>query len=122
MSEISIHIRIGQREYPMKVLPKEEQTLRESAQQLNEQLQWYAKQFHLHDYQDVMAMAAFDLTVERTKGMKEKAFQAQGIYEQVRRMQRHIDGILEWEAALDRGADGGADNEGNFGNKGAYDV
>ena len=96
MSQVSIHIRIGQREYPMKVLAKEEQMLRESAQRLSEQLQLYVKQFDLRDYQDVLAMVAFDLAVESTRRGVIRHREDQGLHDQVQRIQEQVDETLHW--------------------------
>lgn len=65
MGELSIRIKIGDREYPMKVSPAEEEKVRKAGKLINEKLRDYTARFGLHDKQDLLAMVAFDCIVER---------------------------------------------------------
>ncbi len=64
MEELSIKIKIGDREYPMKVERSEEERIRKAGRQLNEQMKSYSEQFGTTDRQDLLAMVAFDTFVE----------------------------------------------------------
>lgn len=67
MAELSIKIRIGNREYPMKVKTEDEERIRRAGKQLNEKIKNYQSQFGIDDTQDLVAMVAFDCLVEKIK-------------------------------------------------------
>ncbi len=64
MAELSIKIKIGNREYPMKVKPEEEAKIRAAGKKINERLKFYQDQFHIDDKQDLLAMVAIDAFVQ----------------------------------------------------------
>ena len=78
MEELSIKVKIGDREYPMKVERSEEERIRKAGRQLNEQMKEYGEQFGTTDRQDLLAMVAFDAFVENVdyknnlSGMEER--------------------------------------------------
>lgn len=65
MDELSIKIKIADREYPMKVKRHEEERVRAAGKVINEKLKSYRDQFGLDDKQDLLAMTAFDSVVEK---------------------------------------------------------
>ncbi|HYG39422.1 MAG TPA: cell division protein ZapA [Cytophagales bacterium] len=65
MGELSIKIKIGDREYPMKVLASEEAMIRQAGKAINEKLRRYREQFRIDDKQDLLAMVAFDSMVDK---------------------------------------------------------
>ena len=67
MDNLSIKIKIGDREYPMKVKPEEEQRVRNASKQINEKLRVYREQFGIDDKEDLLAMVAFDCLVSLMK-------------------------------------------------------
>jgi cell division protein ZapA len=67
MGELSIKIKIGDREYPMRVDAAEEERIRKAGKLINERLKAYKNQFGIDDKQDLLAMVAFDCAVERMK-------------------------------------------------------
>lgn len=72
MSELSIKIRIAEREYPMRVKEEEEERLRVVGKLLNERLRFFKEQFNIQDKQDLLAMVAFETMVEKLKLEDEK--------------------------------------------------
>ncbi|HEY4651201.1 MAG TPA: cell division protein ZapA [Pontibacter sp.] len=72
MSELSIKIRIAEREYPMRVKEEEEERLRMVGKLLNERLRFFKDQFGIQDKQDLLAMVAFETMVEKMKLDEEK--------------------------------------------------
>lgn len=72
MSELSIKIRIAEREYPMRVKEEEEERLRIVGKLLNERLRFFKDQFGIQDKQDLLAMVAFETMVEKLKLEDEK--------------------------------------------------
>lgn len=73
MSELSIKIRIAEREYPMRVKEEEEERLRIVGKVLNERLRYFKDQFGIQDKQDLLAMVAFETMVEKMKLEDEKS-------------------------------------------------
>lgn len=73
MATLSIKIRIGDKDYPMKVEESEEETLRLAGRMLNEKLKTFKEQYNIEDRQDLMAMVAFDSIVNKIKNQAEKS-------------------------------------------------
>lgn len=65
MAELSIRIKIGDREYPMRVQPGDEERIRLAGKAINEKIKAYRNQFGIDDKQDLLAMVAFDCLVEK---------------------------------------------------------
>lgn len=65
MEELSIKIKIADREYPMKVRLDEEERVRAAGKLINEKLKHYRSQFGINDKQDLLAMVAFDCLVDK---------------------------------------------------------
>lgn len=67
MEKLSIKVKIADREYPMKVDIKDEENIRKAGKIINERLRSYRERFGIDDKQDLLAMVAFDSTVEKLK-------------------------------------------------------
>ncbi|TAH25114.1 MAG: cell division protein ZapA [Cytophagales bacterium] len=67
MRELSIKIRIADREYPMTVPSSDEQRLRVAGRLINEKIKTFKETFGIDDKQDLLSMVAFDVMVERLK-------------------------------------------------------
>lgn len=67
MAELSIKLRIGNREYPMRVKAEDEERIRKAGKSLNEKIKSYRSQFGIEDNQDLLAMVAFDCLVDKMK-------------------------------------------------------
>lgn len=64
METLSIKIKIGDRDYPMKVKAEDEARIRRAGKLINDRLKTYREEFGLDDRQDLLAMVAFDCMVE----------------------------------------------------------
>lgn len=64
METLGIKVKIGDREYPMRVKPEDEGKIRHAGRLINEKLRKYKSEFGLDDTTDLMAMVAFDCMVE----------------------------------------------------------
>ncbi len=64
METLSIRIKIGDREYPMKVKAEDEAKIRRVGKLINDKIRRYREEFGLDDRQDLLAMVAFDSMVE----------------------------------------------------------
>jgi cell division protein ZapA len=67
MNELSIKIKIADRDYPMRVSPEEEERLRVAGKFLNERLKLFRDQFGITDKQDLLAMVALETAADRLK-------------------------------------------------------
>jgi cell division protein ZapA len=65
MDELSVKIKIADREYPMKVKRQEEEKVRTAGKLINEKIKRYREQFGIDDKQDLLAMVAFDCLVDK---------------------------------------------------------
>jgi cell division protein ZapA len=65
MKELSIKIKIADREYPMKVDAADEEKIRLAGKKINEKIKLYRDQFGIDDKQDLLAMVAFDSLFEK---------------------------------------------------------
>lgn len=70
MTELSIKLKIADREYPMRVSPEEEEVLRLAGRHLNERLKLFKEQFGVADKQDLLAMVAIEATTEHIKNAR----------------------------------------------------
>lgn len=64
METLSIRLKIGDREYPMKVKAEDEAKIRHAGKLINDKIKRYREEFGLDDRQDLLAMVAFDCMVE----------------------------------------------------------
>jgi len=94
MEELAIKIRIYDRQYPMKVHPKDEALVRKAAEQINSQLKAYRDKFGITDIQDLLAMVAFDCLVDSQKVKKSKTEDQQAISKRISAMLQLIDSTM----------------------------
>ncbi len=71
MDELSIKIKIGNREYPMKVKTEDEERVRNAGKLINEKIKLYADQFGIDDLQDLLAMVAFDSMTDNLRSAED---------------------------------------------------
>jgi len=67
MGELSIKIRISDRDYPMRVDASEEERIRIAGKLINEKLKHFREQFGIDDKQDLLSMTVFDAVMEKLK-------------------------------------------------------
>lgn len=65
MNNLSIKIKIDNREYPIKVTPEEEERLRRAGKNINTEIEQFKSQFGIEDKQDILSMVLFKTYVER---------------------------------------------------------
>ena len=83
MDDLSIKIKIADREYPMKVKLTDEERVRLASKIINEKLKTYREQFGIDDKQDLLAMVAFDSLVEKMASEETHQVIDQTVYEKV---------------------------------------
>ncbi len=65
MEDLSVRIKIADREYPMKVSLDDEAQVRKAGKVINEKIKVYREKFGIDDKQDLLAMVAFDCLMEQ---------------------------------------------------------
>ncbi|MDQ2658128.1 MAG: cell division protein ZapA [Cyclobacteriaceae bacterium] len=86
MEELSIKIRIADREYPMKVKRTDEERVRTAGRLINEKLKSYREQFGIDDKQDLIAMVAFDCLVDKMAAEETHQVIDQTVFEKVKQL------------------------------------
>jgi cell division protein ZapA len=94
MADLSIKLRIGNREYPMRVKPEDEERIRLAGKILNEKMKNYRERFGIEDHQDLLAMVAFDCQVEKMKSEESKSATDDVAYSQVQQLNQLISDTL----------------------------
>jgi len=90
MEELSIKLRIADREYPMKVRKDEEERVRAAGKSINDKLKSYRDQYGLEDHQDLLAMVAFDSTIQKLIFEEKNVSLDSGVSEKV----THLNNLL----------------------------
>ncbi len=90
MAELSIKIKIGNREYPMRVKAEDEAMIRQAGKKINEQIKVYQDQFGIDDKQDLLAMVAFDCVVDKFRTQEKNKLNDEIAHEQIQRLSNII--------------------------------
>lgn len=80
---LSIKIKIADREYPMKIDPEDEEVIRKAGKLINEKIKSYAQQFGIEDKQDLLAMVAFDILVDKSQKEEYDVLNDESILERI---------------------------------------
>lgn len=94
MRELSVKIRICDREYPMKVFVEDEARIRAMGKRINDKVKTYQEKFGIDDKQDLLAMVAFDCLVDKFK-LNDTASSETKISEQVSNLIQLVTQALE---------------------------
>ncbi|MCG8476925.1 MAG: cell division protein ZapA [Cytophagales bacterium] len=94
MGELSIKIKIADREYPMKVKPEDEEVLRSAGKVLNDRIKELRNTFRIDDRQDLLAMVAFDSMVRLTQQTTEKEKLEELCDQELGRLHQLVDLVL----------------------------
>lgn len=94
MSELSIKIRVADRDYPMRVSPQDEERLRLAGRLLNERLKEFREQYGIQDKQDLLAMIALSTMADRLKVSKEKDGTDAALTERLTRLDELLSGVV----------------------------
>ena len=90
MDELSIKIKIADREYPMKVKRSDEERMRVAGKLVNEKLKNYRDKFGIDDKQDLLAMVAFDCLVEKMADQDSQHSIDQTVVEKIQQLNQLI--------------------------------
>ena len=90
MEELSIKIKIADREYPMKVKRMDEERVRMAGKLINEKLKSYKEQFGIDDKQDLLSMVAFDCLIDKMASEETHQVIDQTVFEKVDRLNQLV--------------------------------
>lgn len=90
MEDLSIKIRIADRDYPMKVKRDDEERVRMASRLINEKIKSYKEQFGIDDKQDLLAMVAFDSLVEKMTSEESHQLTDQAVFEKVNHLNQLV--------------------------------
>jgi len=90
MKELSIKIKIADREYPMKISADDEERIRKAGKLINEKIKNYSQQFGIDDKQDLLAMAAFDILIDKSQKEEIEGLSDETIFERVNNLNNLI--------------------------------
>ena len=94
MTELSIKIRIAERDYPMRVTVQDEERLRLAGRQLGEKLREFRDDYGIQDKQDLLAMVALATMADQLKVSKEKDGTDAALTERLARLDELLAGIV----------------------------
>lgn len=94
MEELSIKIKIIDREYPMRVAPDEEERLRLAGRMVNEKFKFFRDQFGIDDKQDLLAMVAFDCLVEKLKLENDKNHNSSSVDQKLNNLENLLNSVF----------------------------
>ena len=94
MADLSIRLKIGNREYPMRVSQEDEERIRKAGSILNEKIKKYRDQFGIEDNQDLLAMVAFDNQVEKLKNQESNSSDQEFAVHQIEKINQIISEAL----------------------------
>ncbi len=94
MSELSIKIRIADRDYPMRVEVADEERLRLAGRQLSEKLREFREQYGIQDKQDLLAMVALATMADQLRVSKEKDGTDAALTERIARLDGLLSGVV----------------------------
>jgi len=95
MNELSINIKIADREYPMKVAARDEEKIRLAGKKINEKIKMYRDQFGIEDKQDLLAMVAFDSLFEKLQSEDNQTASGESAIEKISYLNKLITDALE---------------------------
>ena len=94
MKELSIKIKIADREYPMKVDANDEERIRLAGKKINEKIKLYRDQFGIDDKQDLLAMVAIDSLYEKIQADHSQESVGESTVERVTYLSKLISGEI----------------------------
>ena len=91
MGDLSIKIKIAEREYPMRVDESEEERLRLAGRLINDRLRVFKEEFRIEDKQDLLAMVVFECMAEKLKLEQETKDADSEIEKRLNSLQKLVD-------------------------------
>ena len=92
--KLSVRIRIGDREYPMKVDANDEERIRKAGKLIAEKIKIYREKFGIDEMQDLLAMVAFDSLVDKLDVENNHQSIDEGVFEKINQLNHQISQTL----------------------------
>lgn len=92
--ELSIKIKIADREYPMKVAAEDEEKIRRAGKIINQRLKAYREQFGIDDKQDLLAMVAFDCLIDKIQLEETRGSIDQNVHHKINHLSELISQVI----------------------------
>lgn len=93
MSEFSIKVTIAGRSYPLTIEREEEENVRRAAKNINEYIKELQDNYAVNDKQDLLAMAALQMSTQVTSGTAE--VENEGFKLQLQALEEKLDAYLK---------------------------
>ena len=93
MEQLSIRLKIGNREYPMTIKKEEEELIRKVGKKINEQINLYKTKMNIDDPQDLLAMVAFDSYIKLSNQNKSSVGSNQ-VLEKLKEINKSVNNYL----------------------------
>lgn len=94
MAELSIKLKIGEREYPMRIDSNEEEQIRLNGKIINDKIRQFKEEYGIQDKQDLLAMTTFDLGMASIKEKKSVKISQERLIDQVQALESLVDQAL----------------------------
>lgn len=91
MQSITIELQIANRKYPLRLNESEAEIAREAADRLNEALSRLEKQYEVKDLQDLIAMAALQVSTTLIKGERDNRQESLDLAEKLTQLEHQMD-------------------------------
>ena len=88
--ELSIKIKIADREYPMKVSADKEERIRRAGKILNDKIKKYREQFGIDDKQDLLSMVAFECMVDKMQSDEQHGINSEYLLDKINYLNKLI--------------------------------
>lgn len=92
--KVKISISIGDRIYPLKVFPSQEENLRVAAENINQQLKKLEENYAVKDKQDLLAMCTLQYAVEIEQIHQREKNDTASVIESLQQLNEELDNIL----------------------------
>jgi len=97
MNNFLITVRIADREYRIKIDKTEEETIRQAAKQINENINTYAENFEYKDKQDLLAMVVLQHAINANKLEEQLEFQEKQLFGKLEEINKVLSDRLSTE-------------------------
>jgi cell division protein ZapA len=91
MDQLTITVRIAEREYKLTVARDEEETVRKAVKLIEKRFTEYAKSYAFKDRQDLLSMIVLHYTIEAIKMEEKEAFYQTDLLPKLNEINRLID-------------------------------
>ncbi len=100
MSELSIKVVIGGRQYPLKIERNEEENVRKAVKVINERLKDFEQNYTVKDKQDLLAMCCIQFATQNINLENKTVIEDEGIVDRLVEIEQFVSDYLKKDAAV----------------------